>query len=490
MLRLSRLMPRRLSLLFVFIVAALRAAEPTPEVAARIARIESGLLPAAHVSGTKLEPWSIEARMQSYKVPGLSIAVLNDGAIEWARGYGLARVGSAIAVTPSTLFQGATLSLPLTAAAALNYVDAGQLELDADINAKLTSWKLPPSEITAGVPVTLRQLLGHAAGISSSTFNGYAPGIPVPSLLDVLDGRPPARSPAVRVTLKPGAQWRFAPGGYAVVQQLLTDVTKKEFPVVMRERVLGPSGMADSTFEQPLSDTASVRAASGHRADGTRMPGGYNVFPEMAADGLWSTPTDLARFVITLRNALNGKLSILRHTTAETMLTPVVAGSDYGLGFGVKGEGDALSISHSGSCDGFRCTLIAYPRTGRGVIVMANSDAAAPLINEVIRAVAKEYAWPDYQMTEKEAFALEPKDFDPYIGRYQREETKLLFYRTGNRYFVKAEEQPRVEIFPQSDHEFFILGQAATFSFERDDRGVVTHVIRRTSPPQLYFRVP
>lgn len=465
--------------------SAFAATEPAVALPARIARVENGLLPPARIAGAKADVWSLTARMKFYKVPGVSLAVIEHGAIEWARGYGVARVGEDSPVTPDTLFQAASISKPVAAAAALTLVDAGQLALDADVNASLKSWKVPAAKGLTGL-VTLRRLLSHTAGLTVHGFAGYAAGSSRPTLVQLLDGRPPANSAPIRLTLPPGAQWRYAGGGYCVAQQLLLDATGADFPSLMCERVLVPTGMAASTFEQPLPESLAALASAGHGTDGRRMAGDTHTYPEMAAAGLWTTPSDLARFALALQRSLEGRDGFLKRETAVTMITPPLAGSDYGLGLGVKGEGDKLSLSHNGANAGFRCALVAYPRTGRGAIVMTNSDNGGALASEILRALAREYGWPDYPVEEKTTVRLAPIAYDFFVGRYEREATILAFSRDGGRFYLRAPGQPRREIFASSDHEFFLLNSADTYTFERDAAGNVTHLIRRAPTPQIF----
>ncbi|MCX6951833.1 MAG: serine hydrolase [Verrucomicrobia bacterium] len=477
--------------LFALVPAALSAAEPAPSdaLAARIARIENGLLPPARIAGTASEPWSVASRLVAHRVPGVSIAVIADGRIEWARGYGVARVGDPAPVSADTLFQAASISKPVAAAALLALVDAGKLSLDTDVNASLTSWKIPASPLAAGEPVTLRRLLSHTAGLTVHGFAGYAADAPRPTLLQVLDGTAPANSSQIRLALRPGTKWQYSGGGYCVAQQLLLDVSGESFAAYARTHVLMPAGMTASTYEQPLPAALAPRAAAGHRPAGDRIPGDAHVYPELAAAGLWTTPSDLARFALALAHSLapaDTPDRILKPTTAAAMIDPPLADSGYGLGIGVLGTGDALQFAHSGSNEGFRCTLVFYPRTGRGAIVMTNSDNGCALIPEILRALAREYAWPDYRIVEKTAVPLAPGAFDRFAGRYQREETLLTFSRTGPRFFLRVGTQPRRELFASSDHEFFLLNSDETFSFALSPEGELTHLIRHAPSPQIF----
>ena len=487
-------------LLRVFLALCVSAAvchaadEFAPEaLAARIARVESGLLPPARLKGDGAASWSIAARQAAHRVPGVSVAVISEGKIEWARGYGVAKAGEAAAVTPDTLFQAASLSKAVAAAGALTLVESGVLTLDADVNQKLTSWKVPASPVAADQIVTLRRLLSHTAGLTVHGFSGYAAGTPIPTLVQVLDGEPPANSAAIRIALRPGSQWQYSGGGYTVAQQLMLDATgEKDFAALLRRRVLEPAGMVASTYEQPLPAALGPHAAAGHGATGAPIPGDAHVHPEQAAAGLWTTPSDLARFLLALQHALDGRGPadrFLTRETAEAMITPPMAGSDYGLGIGVIGTGEKLQLAHNGSNAGFRCDFVFYPRTGRGAVVMTNSDSGGTIIPEILRSIAREYQWPDYQMVEKKALMIPPSIYADFSGRYERENTPVLVFRLGEHFYIRIGDRPRVELFPQSEHEFFTLDSSEIWSFERTLTGGVTHAILHTAPPQLYRRL-
>ncbi len=485
---------RTVSALAILLALPLPAATPQPEsdaaLAARIARVENGLLPAAQLTGAKNEPWTLSARMAFHRVPGVSIAVINHGAIEWTRSYGVMRAGENTPVTPDTLFQAASISKSVAATAALQLVESGQLSLDGDVNAKLVTWKIPTAEVAGNEPVTLRKLLSHTAGLTVQGFEGYASGAPLPTLGQILDGVPPANSEPVRIDFKPGTKWRYSDGGYAVLQQLLVDVSGRGFLEWMHDRVLLPAGMTASTFAQPLPVTLASPAASGHDEQSQPIAGGSHVYPEMAASGLWSTPGDLARFgLVLLRSYQDGTGGLVSPATAKVMLSGQEPNEKWSLGFNLHGEGDAFSFSQGGASAGFRSLLAVYPRTGRGVVVMTNSDNGVALTDEILRALAHEYAWPDYQVVEKTAVPLAPMLFDAFVGRYERESTTITFFRRGERFFMKPVGQPRAEIFALNDHEFFLLDRPEIYSFQRSAAGEITHLIKRMSPPQIFRRM-
>ena len=363
-------------------------------LARRILRVERGLVPQAR-PGRSAKPVQLAERMKRLNVPGVSVAVINHSAIEWARGYGVLRTGGHERVGLDTLFQAASISKPVAAAGTLRLVEQGKLDLDEDVNQALQSWKLPENDFTRDQKVTLRRLLSHAGGLTVSGFQGYAADEPLPTLVQILDGVPPANSAPVRVDIPPGTRWRYSGGGYVVLQQLLADVTGEPFPQFMREAVLDRVGMRHSTFDQPLPAHFTRNAAIGHRADGAPLEGRWHTYPELAAAGLWTTPSDLARFAIEIQAAATGRSHRLLSTKmAGEMVSRQI--DHWGLGLRVDGFGEMRRFSHSGGNEGFRCFMVAYERTGQGAVVMTNSDNGGELAQELVVSVAREYRWPGY----------------------------------------------------------------------------------------------
>ena len=327
-------------------------------------------------------------RMAELGVPGVSVAVLVDGEIAWARGYGLADVESGRPVTPNTLFQAASISKPVAALAALRLVESGRVDLDGDVNAYLTSWRVPDNAFTEQGPVTLRGLLTHRAGLTVWGFPGYGPDEEAPDGPGVLDGR--GNTDPVRVYKTPGESWRYSGGGYTVMQQLVADMAGKPFAAVMREEVLDPIGMSRSTYEQPIPPERQDDIATGYRSDGERVPGGWHTYPEQAAAGLWTTPSELALYAREMQRAWKGESTrVLGEALAREMLTPDA--DDWGLGPAISEDGERFR--HGGSNQGFRCTFAAYIDGDDGVFVMTNSDSGSELAAEIAITVAQAYGW-------------------------------------------------------------------------------------------------
>ncbi len=451
------------------------------ELGTRIKRVENGLIPnpGIVVKGQPPGRAGLEERMKTYRVPGVSLAVINEYEIEWEEGYGFRESGGTSAVTPDTLFQAASISKPVAAATALYYVEKGILGLDEDVNSRLRSWKVPDNAWTRKGKVTLRGLLSHTAGITVSGFPGYAEGKELPSLKQILDGVKPANTPPIKVDIEIGSRFRYAGGGYTILQQLLTDVLGRPFPFIMRDAVLIKLDMNQSTYEQPLPQVLADRAASGHRADGSVLAGRRHTYPEMAAAGLWTTPTDLALFAREIMLAKEGKSDrILSQVMAELMLTPVKEG--VGLGLFIQGSGQDLNFSHSGGNEGFRCFMRAYPKRGQGAVVMTNGDLGGDLMAEILRSLSAEYGWPDFKPVEKEAVTVAAADLEALAGTYQFSPVDRIKVTVGNArlfaepVFVPPDGKAKCVFYPESALSFFSTETDVTLSFTKDAAGKVT----------------
>jgi CubicO group peptidase (beta-lactamase class C family) len=321
------------------------------------------------------------------EVPGASVAFIENGAVKWARAWGLAEAGGTRRVSPQTMFQAASLSKPLAATAALQLVDQGWIGLDDDIRARLSGWR------PAGA-ITLRQLLSHTAGLTVSGFPGYPSGAPVPDTQQILNGRSPANTPAIVAFEPPGGAYAYSGGGYVVVQQLLQEVSGEAFADLARRRVLAPAGMGGAAFAQPLPIDFAGTVAFGH-VDGRPLAGAGYTYPELAAAGLWATPSDYARFLIALQEAWRGSAdSLISRTSAEAMATPVGQAFGYGLGLGVGWRGGRRLISHTGGNEGFVCIAAAFLDGSRqGLVIMTNADVGRPLLGALFDAITAAHGW-------------------------------------------------------------------------------------------------
>jgi CubicO group peptidase (beta-lactamase class C family) len=337
---------------------------------------------------------TLAALMQKLSVPGMSIAVIRDFDIHWSRGYGIADVTASTKVQPDTLFQAASISKPVAAMAVLKAVQDGKFTLDQDVNTILTSWKVPGNEHTARQPVTLRGLLSHTSGTDDGFgFPGYAPGAPVPTLVQILKGESPSNVGPVLVARPPLTAFKYSGGGITLVQLLMIDAMKRPFPDLMQDTVLAPLGMRHSAYEQPLSAERDKHAARAHDRNGAARDAKWHVYPELAAAGLWTTSPDLARFGIELQKSLQGRSNrVLNRAMAGEMASPVGVGP-FAIGMQMNKAGEGWYLNHGGSNWGFQCLLFVHKIKGYGFAAMANSDSGGRLITELQQRVAAAYKW-------------------------------------------------------------------------------------------------
>ncbi len=354
------------------------------DAAALTARIEAAQTP----NRQGFDGFPLAQLMQHFHVPGLSVAVIRDFKIHWVKAYGIADVETGRPVETDTLFQAASISKPVTAMAAMRLVDEHRLSLDADINTILKSWHVPGSSVTP------RSLMSHTSGADDGFgFPGYDPSAARPTVVQILDGKPPSNVGPVLFTRPAYQAYKYSGGGVTVMQQALMDLTGKPFAEFMRSTVLDPLGMTDSSYEQPLPAARASHAARAHDGDGKPMGPPWHVYPEQAAAGLWTTPGDLARFMIEVQRAVRGpKGDVLTQAGASAMVSPVGVGP-FAIGLSIEKRGEGWYFSHGGSNWGFRGDILAHVRKGYGLAILTNGDNGSALINEIEARVAAAYNW-------------------------------------------------------------------------------------------------
>jgi CubicO group peptidase (beta-lactamase class C family) len=322
---------------------------------------------------------------------------MRHGVITSVRTYGTLKAGGVQAVDAETLFQAASISKPVTAMAVLRMVQDGRIGLDQNVNEILRSWKLPENGLTTSKKATIRGILSHTAGVTVGGFPGYRDGDPLPTLIQILDGVAPANTPPIVVDIEPGNVSRYSGGGYTVLHLLVVEQTGRSFPDALKGTVFEPLEMTQSTFEQPLPQRLSGNVAQGHDRAGEVVAGGWHVYPEIAPDGLWSTPRDLARFALEVARSLRGESNrVLDQERTRLMVTRQLAGPDrgFGLGFEVNGSEESFRFRFDGSNRGYRCRLVFYPNLGAGAIIMTNGGRGDEVIVDLMQQLRSDYAWP------------------------------------------------------------------------------------------------
>ena len=344
--------------------------------------------------GGPLGDRTLEELMDEFGVLGVSVAVIHDFDIHWAKGYGVADVETGLMVDTETMFQAASISKPVTAMAALRAVQEGLFSLDDDINDVLESWELDGGEFTRDRPVTPRSLMSHVSGLGDGFgFPGYDPTDPLPTTVQILDGHELSNVGPVFMERPPMTFMEYSGGGVTVMQLAIADARGRNFADIMRDDVLEPIGMVNSSFAQPITPEDDRNAARAHDDSGRSMGPKWHVYPEQAAAGLWTTPTDLARFAIEVQKSAVGRSNrVLSRATVQEMLSPVGVGG-YAVGLAVARLGEGWYFSHGGGNWGFRCTLLAHKVKGYGVVVMTNGRQGGALTGEIARRIQAAYQW-------------------------------------------------------------------------------------------------
>lgn len=442
----------------------------------RIAQVTNSLLKEQEAHKENPTLTTLAESMARNNTPGVSVAVINNGEIEWAQGYGFR--DSNKPVDTETLFQAASISKPVAALTALLLVEQGKLKLDSDVNEFLTSWKVPP--VGDWQPqITLRQLLSHSAGTTVSGFLGYNHSEKIPTLLQILDGLMPANSDPIRVDTLPGIRSRYSGGGTSIVQQMIVDVTGKPFEVAAHELVLEPLKMTRSMYLQPLPAEFRDNVATAHYYTGQTIDGCWFTMPELAAAGLWTTPSDIARFAMAVQRGYHGKDELVSQQIARWMLSPPISlQSDnqipyaFSLGVFMKGEGEEVYFGHSGGNVGFRCHFMIYAESGKGAAIMTNADSGMTVVDELERGMAKIYAWPGY-LPKMPTFDSTPVS-EEFSGQYQLDSRLAINLTSKNGTLtLQVEGQPPLNLHRHTDDEFSLSPLNTSIAFKRDDAGKI-----------------
>jgi CubicO group peptidase (beta-lactamase class C family) len=436
--------------------------------------VEQGLLTATSIKGQSQKRMGLHKRMAYYKVPGFSIALIDQEEVAWARGYGVKEAGSNELVTGETIFQAASISKPVSAMAMLHLVEGGLLDLDTDVNETLRSWKVPENEHTQVNKVTLRGLLSHTAGLSIFGYRGYPSDAQVPSLPQILNGESPANSDPVQVIKAPGTAFSYSGGGYVLAQQLVEDVTHRPFADLAQELIFDKLGMTNSTFNHVLPEKFIPQTAIAHRANGDPVPGKWHIYPEQTAASLWSTPSDLACLIIEIfKSCKNESGLVLSAEMTRQMLTSQV--SWVGLGFPIIKKDGWTRFEHPGWNEGFHSNFIGFLGKGQGVVWMTNGENGKLLGQEVMRSLAKAFGWPGFQSVEKSINQVDPAIFSQYEGKYRYIDYPDYGVEVINNgehlYLQELQGGLCFQIYPESKTAFFCLHHSEEITFIKNDQG-------------------
>ena len=443
----------------------------TDQIKEKILRVENGLQEAVLITNQADKTFSIKERMEYYDVPGLSIAVIKDNRIEWAKSYGLKLKNSTDSVSLNTKFQAASLSKPLTAIVALKMVAKSIINLDSSVNRQLTTWKIPDNDYTADISITPRHLILHTSGLNVPGYPGYKKDSEMPELIELLNGVDKSNTEPTKVLAKPNTEWRYSGAGYSVLQLLMIEKSGAAFPELMKNELFQPINITNSTFKQEdLHDIAFA-----HLENGQIVENGYHIYPEMAAAGLWTTPIDYAKMVCELQKSFKGESNlILSQKSAQYALSKHWGGM--GLGFILRNNGDSTALAYSGGNHGYICDIYSYLHLGSGVVIMTNSNNGAPLIEEIYRSLSKEYKWIDWKPDTTQAISIDSELIKRVLGKYwglsrDNEEFQFELIEQVNGLYYKTREK-KYPVFAISDFEFIIPEQDWRLSLFNDNLAV------------------
>ena len=456
----------------VLVSSVIACSRPVPDettdsdpIETRIARIEKGLMPVVHIEGTEPVTFTLEDRMEEMGLPGVSVAFVANGEISWARAWGMADIAGNRPMDVDTMLLAGSISKPVAALRALQLAEQGVIDLDENVNSYLTSWQVPDNEFTATEKVTIRRILNHTAGLTVWGFPGYDKGDDVPSVVEVLDGL--GNTDPVRVFKEPGQDWLYSGGGTTVLQLAVTDLDGMPYPETMQEHVLDPLRMPGSTFENPLPERFHSIAATGYRANGDEVEGKWPIYPEMAAAGLWTKPSELIQYAIEIQRIYQGgEDGILTYDSVVEMLSPGL--ENYGLGPVIREH----TFSHGGADEGFRAHLIAWKDQPYAAVVMVNSDDGR-IIRELLLSIVKEYGLPGVEQEVRKVADMPLEQMKRFEGDYEMPEYETFkVHVEGDRLIMASGSfDPPLEVLPQSSTEFFSVddGDIVTFDVDGED---------------------
>jgi len=450
-----------LCLLFILQITA-SAQNYSQEVLQLIKQVENSLAPST-IYGDTIPLLNIDERMKATGIQGLGIAVIKNYKIQWAKGYGWADVESKRKVNTETRFQAASISKSLNSMGQLKLVQQGKIDGEADINTYLKTWKFPYDSLTGSKKINLFQLLSHTAGLDIHGFPGYKKTDALPTIPQILNGEKPANTKKVRSLFAAGTKFQYSGGGTTITQQMLMDITGQDYAGYMEKEVLKPLGMMHSSYRQPPTDTADL--ATGYYEDGKPVKGKYHVYPEQAAAGLWTTPSDLALYIIECQLALQGKSAkVLNQSMMQKRLTPYID-SNAALGVFIEQKGIRKFFNHNGGNEAFLCNSYGSLEGGDGVVIMINGENFA-VISELTNSVARVYNWEGFFKPEFRKKINPPADtLNALVGNYLMNRDTITLKLCPEGLCIQQNKQPAngYACLFQDNHSFTIreVGNAA-----------------------------
>jgi CubicO group peptidase (beta-lactamase class C family) len=462
------------SLLGVILIVSFSSPLLAQDIKEKMRLVETGLFPTTQIADSNYRPSTIQQRLKDLHIPGVSVAVINNYKLEWAKGYGMADVAANSAVTPATLFLAGSISKSVNALGVLKLADQKKIDLYKNINDYLKSWKFPEDSFTKDRKVTTANLLSHTAGLSVHGFPGYTPGDSLPTVQQILDGQRPANTEAVRSIFPPGTKFKYSGGGTTISQLMITDLTKKPYEQYMEEEVLRPLNMQNSTYRQPLEKGAWRQYATAYSTNEQPVKGRFHIYPEMAAAGLWTNPTDLSKFIIETQLSYMGKSNkVLSTAMTRTMLTFYID-SSVGMGVFLPEQDGKKFFSHGGADEGFRAFYFGSLEDGYGAVVMVNSDNGN-IMGEIMNSIAAVYKWPRlFPVNKRKTVTLPTDSLRQFTGRYYfPTNDSALVEMKDNKLFIRLNNDQPTRAFFTDGRSFFTLDYPSRLSFITNEKNEI-----------------
>lgn len=453
-------MKKFFSLSIYFLWLGLFGQQTTEE---NINNVENGLAP--NVRFNDESAWNIEDRMAHYKVPGVTIAVIKDYQIDWAKAYGVSNQKTGEVNTIETAFQAASISKTINAIGVLKWAEENNIDLHADINSLLKSWQFPYAN--EGDKISLHHLLTHTAGLSVHGFPGYKDDKKLPTTVQILEGQKPANNPKVKSLFSAGKKFKYSGGGTTITQLIMEDHVGN-YATYMSKNLFDLLGMSRSFYPTSFKGNVSMS----HTRKGETRKNGFNVYPELAAAALWTTPTDLAKLIIELQLTLDGQGgNVLSQETLQAMLIPAQERTDNARGTFIHDEGNGKYFQHSGGNEGFNCLYYASMENGHGAIVMINAEKFE-LINEIMRSIAKTYNWGVFQpRVVDRTDAPNTEVLESLVGTYRSvdfPERTIEILLEKDQLYIEQKKRWKSKLIPQDKDTFITsdINPAVSIDFE------------------------
>jgi D-alanyl-D-alanine carboxypeptidase len=404
----------------------------------------------------------IKSEMQRQKIPGLSLAVIKNGEVVNAKGYGLANVELSVPATAETIYQSGSIGKQFTATSIMILVEEGKIGLQDKISKYLSntpdSWK----------EITIRQLLTHTSGIKDYTPKDLN------FQLDYTDEEIIRIAASFSADFAPGEKWSYSNTNYVLLGFIIKKVSDRFHGDFLKERVFSPLKM-DTARTISEADIIPNRAA-GYRLVNGELKNQDYVSPSLnrTADGcFYFSVLDLAKWDASLYTE-----RILRQSNLDLMWTPA-SGNDgktypYGFGWGLGSIRGHRIIEHEGAWQGFSTHIARYVDDRLTVIVLTNLVDAYP--SGIASAVAGLYN-NELRPIERKAITIAPALLDPYTRQYELTRNSIItITREGGKLMAQATGERKLELLPESETSFFNKEADLQITFVKDQKGQVTHL--------------